>query len=212
MMAAEGEGGAPVKDKGEEGAMAAEKSGLAAVGKVINGDEQQLITLKSSDGMAFEVSAAAAKLSVILDAMIETGCVVDGPISLRNITALTLEKVVAYCQKHSEAEVKSGEKLMSDDATNEIGSHDPNEDVKTWDEYFISNLGQEGLLAVILAADYLEIEQLLDAACHKAADMIKGKTPDEIRASFNLNNDFNPEEERLMAQEHGWAYDERCSV
>lgn len=34
-----------------------------------------------------------------------------------------------------------------------------------------------------------------DVGCKTVANMIKGKTPEEIRKLFNITNDFTPEEE-----------------
>ena len=34
-----------------------------------------------------------------------------------------------------------------------------------------------------------------DVGCKTVANMIKGKTPEEIRKTFNIHNDFTPEEE-----------------
>jgi len=44
------------------------------------------------------------------------------------------------------------------------------------------------------AANYLDIKGLLDVTCKTVANMIKGKTPDEIRRTFNIKNDFAPQE------------------
>jgi S-phase kinase-associated protein 1 len=33
--------------------------------------------------------------------------------------------------------------------------------------------------------------------------MIKGKTPEKIRKTFNINNDFNPQEEQVR-KENEW--------
>ena len=41
----------------------------------------------------------------------------------------------------------------------------------------------------------MNIKNLLDLTCQTVADMIKGKTPEEIRKTFNIKNDFTPEEE-----------------
>ena len=35
----------------------------------------------------------------------------------------------------------------------------------------------------------------MDVGCKTVANMIKGKTPEEIRKLFNIVNDFTPEEE-----------------
>ncbi|CAN0893154.1 SCF ubiquitin ligase complex protein SKP1a [Linum grandiflorum] len=45
------------------------------------------------------------------------------------------------------------------------------------------------------AAEYLNIKELLDLTCRKAAHMISEKTTEEMRKIFNIKNDFTPEEE-----------------
>ena len=42
-----------------------------------------------------------------------------------------------------------------------------------------------------MAANYLDIKSLLDLGCAKIASLIKGKTPEEIRQTFNIVNDFS---------------------
>ena len=54
---------------------------------------------------------------------------------------------------------------------------------------------------MILAANYMDIKSLLDLCCAKVASMIKGKTTEEIRKTFNIKNDFTPGEGRRK----GWA-------
>lgn len=41
----------------------------------------------------------------------------------------------------------------------------------------------------------MDIKGLLDVTCKTVANMIKGKTPEEIRKTFNIKNDFTEEEE-----------------
>ena len=42
------------------------------------------------------------------------------------------------------------------------------------------------------------IQGLLDVTCKTVANMIKGKTPEEIRKTFNIKNDFTPSEEEQV--------------
>jgi S-phase kinase-associated protein 1 len=37
--------------------------------------------------------------------------------------------------------------------------------------------------------------------------MIKGKTPEEILKTFNIKNDFTPEEEEEVRRENQWAFE-----
>ena len=57
------------------------------------------------------------------------------------------------------------------------------------------------------AASYLNIKGLLDLTCQTVADMIKGKTPEEIRNIFNIKNDFTSEEEEQVRRENQWAFE-----
>ncbi|KAJ1983024.1 hypothetical protein H4R33_004922 [Dimargaris cristalligena] len=75
-----------------------------------------------------------------------------------------------------------------------------------WDREFC-NVDQGTLYELILAANYLDIKPLLDLTCLTVANMIKGKMPDEIRRTFNVKNDFTPEEEEAVRKENEWCED-----
>ncbi|KAH7847323.1 hypothetical protein Vadar_024737 [Vaccinium darrowii] len=66
---------------------------------------------------------------------------------------------------------------------------------------------EEVLFDLILAANYLDIKGLLDLTCQTVADMIKGKTPEEIRKTFNTTTSFTPEEEEEVRRENAWAFE-----
>ena len=49
------------------------------------------------------------------------------------------------------------------------------------------------------------VQGLLDVTCKTVANMIKGKTPEEIRKTFNIKNDFTPSEEEQVRKENEWC-------
>ncbi|KAJ7530072.1 hypothetical protein O6H91_15G077800 [Diphasiastrum complanatum] len=152
------------------------------------------VKLRSSDEEMFEVDEAIAYESQTVKNMIEdTGT--DSPIPLPNVSSKILAKVIEYCKYHVDAQ-----KLGEDKATI------PEEEIKTWDADFVK-VDQATLFDLILAANYLNIKSLLDLTCQTVADMIKGKTPEEIRKTFNIKNDFTPEEEEEVRRENQWAFE-----
>ncbi|XP_020413745.1 SKP1-like protein 1B isoform X1 [Prunus persica] len=50
------------------------------------------------------------------------------------------------------------------------------------------------------------LTSLLDLTCQIVSDMIKGKTLKEICKTFNIMNDFTPEEEEEIHKENEWAF------
>jgi S-phase kinase-associated protein 1 len=67
---------------------------------------------------------------------------------------------------------------------------------------FITKVDQGTLFELILASNYLHIRSLLDVCCKTIAKMCKGKSPEEIRKTFNIKNDFTPEEEEQIKKEN----------
>ena len=45
---------------------------------------------------------------------------------------------------------------------------------------------------------------MLNLTCKAVAEMIKGKTPDEIKAIFGIESDFTEEEKAAVLAEHEW--------
>uniref|UniRef100_A0A804NLQ9 SKP1-like protein n=1 Tax=Zea mays TaxID=4577 RepID=A0A804NLQ9_MAIZE len=151
--------------------------------------EKKMITLKSSDGEEFEVEEAVAMESQTIRHMIEDDCA-DNGIPLPNVNS----------------------KILSKAGSDDVGAASANstaasgEDLKNWDADFVK-VDQATLFDLILAANYLNIKGLLDLTCQTVADMIKGKTPEEIRKTFNIKNDFTPEEEEEIRRENQWAFE-----
>ena len=86
------------------------------------------------------------------------------------------------------------------------GERVTDDEVKDYDADFVK-VDQSTLFELILASNYLNIKPLLDLSCLTVANMIKGKTPEEIRKTFNIPNDFTPEEEEEVRRENQWAFE-----
>ena len=166
-----------------------------------NNEAEKKIMLRSFDGEYFVVSEAVAMKFQIIRNMIEDDCVQDF-IPVPNVSAKILSMVIEYCKKHDDTEKTT---TAAADACNSQKAVEE-EELKKWDENFI-DVDQAVLFEIILAANYLDIKELLDLACQKVADMIKGKSPEEIRRTFNIKNDFTPEEEEEIRRENLWAFE-----
>jgi len=149
------------------------------------------IILKSSDGVTFVIAKAIAMKSQTVKNLIED-VGEDTGIPISEVTGRILAKVIEYCKKHVEAESSDG-------------NHSEDE-LKKWDAEFV-NVDKPTLFDLIMAANYLDIKSLLDLTCMTVADMIKGKTPEEIRKTFNIENDFTTEEEEELRRENQWAFE-----
>nr|BAE72118.1 SKP1-like protein [Silene latifolia] len=160
------------------------------------------IMLKSSDGENFVVDEIVALESQTIKHMIEDECA-DNAIPLPNVTAKTLSKVIEYCKKHVNA---AAAKTADTATTSTAGVAGGDDELKKWDEKFMK-VDQNTLFDICLAANYLNIKDLLDLTCQTVADMIKNMMPEEVRKVFNITNDFTPEEEAEIRKEHQWAFE-----
>ncbi|XP_074275679.1 SKP1-like protein 1A [Silene latifolia] len=163
--------------------------------------EAKKIMLKSSDNEDFEVEEAVALQSQTIKHMIEDDCA-DNAIPLPNVTAKILAKVIEYCKKH----VEDGDNKNSSDTYTPSITNSSNDELNKWDTEFMK-VDHDTLFDLILAANYLNIKGLLDLTCKTVADMMKGKTPDEIRKTFHIINDYTPEEEEEVRRENQWAFE-----
>ena len=69
--------------------------------------------------------------------------------------------------------------------------------IPAWNKNFFE-VDQGTLFELILAANYLDMKGQLNYECKTVASMIVGKTPDQIRTTFNIPDD-NPKEAEALA-------------
>ena len=158
----------------------------------------------SKEGDSFEVPFEVAKMSELVKTMMDEDGDDDDDddgneapeIPLPNVKASVLRKVIDFCQHHRTEPMNEIEKPLKSAVMSEV--------VQAWYADFV-NVEQVLLFELILAANYMDIKPLLDLTCATVASMIKGKTPEEIRRTFNIANDFSPEEEAQVREENKWC-------
>jgi S-phase kinase-associated protein 1 len=157
----------------------------------------KLITLVSSDGEKMQISAKAAQRSQLVKGIIED-YPDDAEVPLNNVKSNILKKIKEYLEHYQESDQKEIERPLA--------SQNYQDCVEPWDYEFI-NVDLDLIFEIILAANYMDIKPLLELASSKIASIIKGKTPEEIRKTFNIQNDFTPEEEQQIRDENQWCMD-----
>ncbi|CAG8981603.1 hypothetical protein HYALB_00009482 [Hymenoscyphus albidus] len=160
----------------------------------------QMIRLQSNDNHTVQVERAVAERSMLIKNMLDDlgDAATENDIPIPNVTEAVLKKVIEWCEHHRNDPVASND----DDSD----SRKKTTDIDEWDQKFMQ-VDQEMLFEIILASNYLDIKPLLDVGCKTVANMIKGKSPEEIRKTFNITNDFTPEEEEQIRRENEWAED-----
>lgn len=158
------------------------------------------VIIISSDGERFPVEPKVAEKSVLIKNMIRDlnpdGLQEDFEIPTPNVRANVMNKVLEWCTHHKDT-------AFSDDDDDDARRASP---VDEWDKNFLK-VDQEMLYEIITAANYLNIRPLLDSGCKVVAEMIRNKSPQELRKIFNIVNDFTPEEELALKKENEWAED-----
>lgn len=133
------------------------------------------VTLTSSDGKDFIVPLEVANMSKTLKSMMEETHAHDH-IPVPAVDAVTLTKVLDWATYR----LKNPYHVPADkeDKYN-------SENIDEWDKKFI-DVDNEMLFSLLLAANYLDMKDLLDLGCKTVANKIKGKTADEVEKHFRV--------------------------
>ena len=149
-------------------------------------DIEKTIKVKSSDGKVIELSTKAASKSKLLSGVIQD-YPEDSEFPLNKINGETLEKVKEYLVHYQDSEPRQIEKPLPKDFK---------DCVDEWDYKFIGDDNTQ-ILAIIFAANFMDIKPLLELAAAKVATLIRGTTTESIRKDFEIK-DFSKEEEKQM--------------
>ncbi|XP_037431718.1 SKP1-like protein 1 isoform X2 [Triticum dicoccoides] len=154
----------------------------------------KMVRLRSSDGEEFEVAEETiGAASVMIKGMLEDDVAVD-VIPLPNVTGRILSRILDYVNRHFSDPVGVTSSCPGADDT-----------LRRFDDSFV-HVDQDTLFDLLLAANFLDMQSLLDLTCKAVADQISGRNLEEIRKKFNIVNDYTKDEEQEVRRENSWAF------
>jgi S-phase kinase-associated protein 1 len=161
------------------------------------GIEEGIIFIASDDAR-FEVPMAVVKMSSYAKGYIEENPE-EKELQVSLVTGDVLGKILEYCNHYQADPMKEIAKPLANTDMNEI--------VQPFYANYINNLSQEQLKLLSRAANFMGIAPLLSLCAAKIASLIRGKSPEEIRANLGLSTNFTPAQEEKLKTENAWAKD-----
>jgi S-phase kinase-associated protein 1 len=155
---------------------------------------EQPVELMSKDGQSVQVDRKWIEMSGLVKDMLDDGDEDEDDVPsvpVPNVDMHILKRVIDYCRYHHNNRAEEIEKPLKGVVEDVICD---------WDKNFLKDMDQSVLVELIMAANYLNIKDLLDLTCAKVASLIKGKSPEQIREMFGIENDFTPEEEAKIVR------------
>ena len=150
------------------------------------------ITLQSFDGEIFQINKTIAmKLKTVKTLLEDLGDEDDEVIPLPNVSSDILKKVIQWTEHHE------------NDPEDDDNQDKAPVKIPSWDSNFL-NVSYKTLVDLNMAANYLDIKGLLALTVRTFANMISGKTPEEIRKTFNIEDDMTEAEKAQVMKENTW--------
>ncbi|CAI2357352.1 unnamed protein product [Caenorhabditis sp. 36 PRJEB53466] len=153
-----------------------------------------MFKLVSSDGVMLEMTESALRHAITLRNVVDVlGYTAENvlekePIPLKNVDSKSLKLVIEWCEHYKDtrpAEDKGDDyHFMS---------------VPVWDRGFL-DIDKKDLFDLLNAANYLNVVGLLDVACKTVANMLKGKSTEEMREIFEIMSDAEADQLKLAGQ------------
>ena len=148
--------------------------------------EAAKVKLITKDGQKIEIDRELIQRAVTIRGMIDDGSSEDD-IPLPEITKATMDQVIEFLKHLHEGN-------PGPDIEKPLRSNDLRDVTTEWFAKFI-DLEDDSVQDIILAANFLDIKELLNLSCAKMGSVIRGLSIPDFRKRFNIVNDFTPEEE-----------------
>ncbi|KAI1299377.1 Suppressor of kinetochore protein 1 [Halotydeus destructor] len=166
------------------------------------------IKIVTNDAMEFVVDQRVANAFKVIHDMLETlrGGYEDGdvqdfdtPVRLQNVRGDIMKEMLDWVDHHKDDPDTSDEEEQYRDRRTD--------DIPQWDKNFVGRWEKPVLYEVLQACNYLDLRPLLEICCKTIANMIKGKSVEQVREILQIQSDYTPEEEEQLKKENAWAED-----
>lgn len=162
-----------------------------------------MITLIASTGERFEATSYACSQCETLAFFIEEDPECD-EIPVPMVDAQRLQTILRFF----ETRLQCLRHLANDDTVIDESALDPSlkPNLSATSMAFVQTIETRELLNILMAANYLNCEVLIDLIASVIATRISGKSRDEMREILGIENDFTEEEEAQIIAENSWAF------
>ena len=165
-----------------------------------------IISKVSNDCQQFNITIKEAKISKLIREIIEEEEEDDDSdcedemktINIIKVSGDVLQYIVEYAKYYVIEAMDEIESPLKSVKVDEI--------VQPWYAEFIQKVYADGkLFQLVTAANYMNIQELLQLACLKVATTIKGKSQEQIREIFGLSPELTAEERKQIEEENKWV-------
>ncbi len=144
-------------------------------------DNKEMIILSGKDSITVKVPLDIAKMSVTIKNLMEDLFDEDNEniIPVPAVNGVILNKIFEFCNYiHTNQEEYDNVKAWIDDKSF----------TSSLSQWFIDymNVDQQTMFEIILGANFLDIQMLLNMECKHVASIIRNKTPEELRTLFEM--------------------------
>ena len=155
------------------------------------GMESNTVKLKSSDGIIREVDVFLLSKSKLLNGLILDYKGDDEEIPLNDLDAKNLDLIIQYLEHYKDMEPKEIPKPFPERTDEEFMKGILNDQ---WTYDYLTNQTLEELINLLNAADYLQIEGLINIIAAKLAHEMCNCEVEEARKKFGIECDMTEEE------------------
>ncbi|XP_037955258.1 E3 ubiquitin ligase complex SCF subunit sconC-like [Teleopsis dalmanni] len=154
----------------------------------LNPDIKEVL-VRTSDGIKVKIGyILAAEMGTLVEMINELNYDSGDIIPLSNVRGEILRAALDW--------IKYGKDTESEDA----------ETIYDFNQDFVRGFFEKDnsfIIEILQAANFLNIVTLRKGACRALGNLLKAKTPDEIRSTFDIPDDLSSDELRRMLEESG---------